>query len=154
MSDKNLLDSPDILREIIMDHYQYPRNHTLVENDPKYKMKHMASDSCIDDITVQSDIEAGVIKDVRFDGVACTISTSSTSVMTELLKGKTIPEAKKIIHEYLNMADGKEYDADLLGEAVIMKNVYKQPNRIKCATTAWHAMENMIEESEEESCQK
>ena len=154
MSDKNLLDSPDILREIIMDHYQYPRNHTLVENNPKYKLKHMASDSCIDDITVQSDIEDCVIKDVRFDGVACTISTSSTSVMTELLKGKTIPEAKKIIHEYLNMADGKEYDADLLDEAVIMKNVYKQPNRIKCATTAWHAMEDMINESEEESCKK
>ena len=154
MSDKNLLDSPDILREIIMDHYQYPRNHTLVENNPKYKLKHMASDSCIDDITVQSDIEDGVIKDVRFDGVACTISTSSTSVMTELLKGKTIPEAKKIIHEYLNMAVGKEYDADLLNEAVIMKNVYKQPNRIKCATTAWHAMEDMINESEEESCKK
>ena len=57
----------------------------------------MASDSCIDDITVQSDIENGVIKDIRFNGVACTISTASTSVMTELLKGKTVEEAKKII---------------------------------------------------------
>ena len=149
MSDTSLLDNPDILRSMIMDHYQYPRNHVLVENDPKYNSKHMASDSCIDDITVQSDIENGVIKDIRFNGVACTISTASTSVMTELLKGKTVEEAKKIIENYFAMVDGKEYDPELLDEAVIMKGVYKQPNLIKCATTGWHAMEQMIEESEE-----
>ena len=149
MSDTSLLDNPDILRSMIMDHYQYPRNHVLVENDPKYNSKHMASDSCIDDITVQSDIENGVIKDIRFNGVACTISTASTSVMTELLKGKTVEEAKKIIENYFAMVDGKEYDPELLDEAVIMKGVYKQPNRINCATTGWHAMEQMIEESEE-----
>ena len=149
MSDTSLLNNPDILRSMIMDHYQYPRNHVLVENDPKYNSKHMASDSCIDDITVQSDIENGVIKDIRFNGVACTISTASTSVMTELLKGKTVEEAKKIIKNYFAMVDGKEYDPELLDEAVIMKGVYKQPNRIKCATTGWHAMEQMIEESEE-----
>ncbi len=148
MSSNSLLDRPDILREIIMDHYQYPRNHTLVENNPNYQTKHMASDSCIDDIYVQSDIEDGVIKDIRFNGEACTISTSSTSVMSELLKGKTIEEAKNIIQNYFNMVDGKPYDADLLEEAVIMKNVYKQPNRIKCATTGWHAMDEMIKESE------
>ena len=149
MSDTSLLDNPDILRSMIMDHYQYPRNHVLVENDPKYNSKHMASDSCIDDITVQSDIENGVIKDIRFNGVACTISTASTSVMTELLKGKTVEEAKKIIENYFAMVDGKEYDPELLDEAVIMKGVYKQPNRFKCATTGWHAMEQLIEESEE-----
>ena len=149
MSDTSLLDNPDILRSMIMDHYQYPRNHVLVENNPKYNSKHMASDSCIDDITVQSDIENGVIKDIRFNGVACTISTASTSVMTELLKGKTVEEAKKIIENYFAMVDGKEYDPELLDEAVIMKGVYKQPNRIKCATTVWNAMEQMIEESEE-----
>ena len=140
MSVTSLLDNPDILRSMIMDHYQYPRNHVLVENDPKYNSKHMASDSCIDDITVQSDIENGVIKDIRFNGVACTISTASTSVMTELLKGKTVEEAKKIIENYFAMVDGKEYDPELLDEAVIMMGVYKQPNRIKCSTTGWHAL--------------
>lgn len=146
-NEKSLLTDPDVLRELILDHYQYPHNHSL-KKDTSYRSVHMASDSCIDDITVQSDIENGVIKDIRFDGVACTISTASTSMMTDLLKGKTLPEAKKIIDNYMSMVDGKEYDADMLEEAVAMKNVYKQANRIKCATIGWKAIREMIEESE------
>lgn len=146
-NEKSLLTDPDVLRELILDHYQYPHNHSL-KNDPSYRSVHMASDSCIDDITVQSDIEDGKIKDIRFDGVACTISTASTSMMTDLLKGKTIEEARKIIDNYMAMVDGKEYDADMLDEAVAMKNVYKQANRIKCATIGWKAIREMIDESE------
>ncbi len=94
MDEKSLLSDPDILRELIMDHYKYPHNHTL-KQDGSYLSKHMASESCIDDITVQSQIENGIIKDIRFDGVACTISTASTSMMTDLLIGKTLSEAKE-----------------------------------------------------------
>ena len=144
---ESMLDDPQVLRELIMDHYKYPHNHSLTD-DMKYRKVHMSSDSCIDDITVQSDIEDGVIKDIRFDGVACTISTASTSIMSDLLKGKTLAEAKAIVDQYMNMVDGKEYDADVLEEAVAMKNVYKQANRIKCATIGWKAIQQMIEESE------
>lgn len=149
MSNTNdMLNDPAILRELIMDHYQYPHNHAL-KQDNTYQSVHMASDSCIDDITVQSKIENGVIDDICFDGVACTISTASTSMMTDLLKGKTVEEAKKIIAQYFNMIDAKEYDPDVLEEAVAMKNVYKQANRIKCATIGWKAIDQMIAESEE-----
>lgn len=146
----SLLNDPMVLRELIMDHYQYPRNHELVD-DASYASKHMASDSCIDDITVQSKIEDGVIQDIRFDGVACTISTASTSMMTDLLKGRTVDEANVIIGNYFNMIDAKEYDPDVLEEAVAMKNVYKQANRIKCATIGWKAIREMIDESGKES---
>lgn len=146
-STNDMLNDPEILRELIMDHYQYPHNHTLVE-DSEYNSVHMASDSCIDDITVQSKIHDGKIEDIRFDGVACTISTASTSMMTDLLKGKSTEEAKAIIDQYFNMIDNKEYDPDVLEEAVAMKNVYKQANRIKCATIGWKAIKEMIEESE------
>lgn len=146
---ESMLNDPTVLRSLIMDHYQYPHHHSLSE-DMKYRKVHMASDSCIDDITVQSDIEDGVIKDIRFDGVACTISTASTSIMTELLRNKTIEEAKVIIENYKAMIDGKDYDPSILEEAVAMKNVYKQANRIKCATIGWKAMEQMIKESEEQ----
>lgn len=139
---------PTLMREIIMDHYEYPRNHELV-NDGKYKSKHMDSESCIDDITVQADIEDGVIKDVRFDGVACTISTASTSIMTELVKGKTIAEAKKIIDNYFAMIEENPYDSDMLQEAIAFKNVGKQANRINCATIGWKALRDIITESEE-----
>ena len=85
MSD--MMKDPMVLRQIIMDHYQYPRNHQLSEEEG-YVQRHMASDSCIDDIYVQGKVEDGVVKDIRFDGEACTISTASTSIMSELVKGK------------------------------------------------------------------
>lgn len=149
MNDSNsLLNDPMILRELIMDHYKYPHNHGLKKAD-EYCACHMAADSCIDDITVEAKIKDGKIDDVRFDGVACTISTASTSMMTDLLRGKTIEEAREIIQNYFLMVDGKEYDSSLLDEAVAMKNVYKQANRINCATIGWKAMKKLIAESEE-----
>ena len=143
-----LMDDPMILRSIIMDHYEYPRNHELTEKED-YKKKHMASESCIDDIYVQAKIEDGIVEDIRFDGVACTISTASTSIMSELLKGKTTQEAKHIIENYYQMIDQKEYDEELLEEAVAFHNVGKQANRINCATIGWKAMEELLLESEE-----
>lgn len=142
------LKDPMVLRQVIMDHYEYPRNHILTK-DQGYCEKHMASDSCIDDIYVQSKINNGVVEDIRFDGVACTISTASTSIMSELLQGKRTEEAKAIIDEYFSMIDQKEYDEDLLQEAIAFQNVGKQANRIKCATIGWKAMKELIEESEE-----
>ncbi len=141
---------PMLMRQIIMDHYEYPRNRELVEDD-SYLSKHMASDSCIDDITVQSKIEDGQIKDIRFDGVACTISTASTSIMTELLNGKNLDEAKEIIDNYFAMVDQRDYDPDMLEEAIAFQNVGKQANRINCATIGWKAIRQMVEESEDET---
>ena len=75
-----LLKNPQILREIIMDHYQYPHNHELTHSD-EYLSVHMASESCIDDIHVEAKFDANKVVDVRFDGVACTIGTASTSML-------------------------------------------------------------------------
>lgn len=111
----------------------------------------MASDSCVDDIHVQALIEDGIIKDVTFDGVACTISTASTSIMTELVKGKTVNEAKEIIDNYYDMIDQKDYDEELLQEAVAFDTVGKQANRIKCATIGWHGLQKLIDESEKKN---
>lgn len=143
------MNDPMILRQIIMDHYEYPRNHELAK-DVEYKEKHMAADSCIDDIRVQSKIVNGIVEDVRFDGIACTISTASTSIMSDLLKGKTIDEAKNIIAAYFSMIDQKAYDEDLLQEAIAFQNVGRQANRIGCATIGWNAIKELIEESEAE----
>ena len=143
-----MLKDPMIIRQMIMDHYQYPRNHQLL-NEGDFLEKHMDSESCIDDIKVQMIIKDDVIKDVRFDGVACTISTASTSIMTELLKGKTKEEAKAIIKEYNKMINEKDFDEELLESAVVFSNVSKQANRIKCATIGWEAAEFLIEKSGE-----
>ena len=134
-------------REILLDHYTNPHNKGLVD-DERYHLIHNASDSCIDDIKVQMLVEDGIIKDVRFDGVGCTICFASTSIMSELIKGKTLTEAKSIIGEYMNMIEEKPYDSDVLEEANAFDTLYKQANRIKCGTIGIKAMEELIKSYE------
>jgi len=136
-------DNPSLIREIIMDHYEYPRNKKL-KNDSKYTKVNLDSESCIDNIDLEVLIEDNKIKDICFDGVACTISTASTSIMSELLKDKSIEEANLIIENYLNMLYGREYDEEMLGEAAAFVNTSKQANRIKCATLSWNGLKDII----------
>lgn len=145
----DMLKDPMVVRQLIMDHYQYPRNHELFETG-EYFEQHMDSESCIDDIKVQMVVKDNKIEDVRFDGIACTISTASTSIMSELLKGKTLDEAQLIVNEYNRMVMEKEFDAEMLESAVIFENVSKQANRIKCATIGWEAAQLIIDESRDE----
>lgn len=146
----DMLKDPMIIRQLIMDHYEYPRNHQLL-NDGEYLEKHMDSESCIDDIRVQMVVKDNIIKDVRFDGIACTISTASTSIMTELLIEKNLEQAQLIINEYNKMINEQAYDNEILESAVVFSNVSKQANRIKCATIGWEAAEYLIEKSSDEN---
>ena len=141
------LNDPSFMQAIIMDHYRYPHNKRTVE-DESYSKIHMDSDSCVDDIYVYLKVEGNVVKDVAFDGIACTIATSSTSIMTDLVTGKTIEEAREIIRNYLAMINHEEYDEDLLEEANVFQNTYKQANRIKCATIGWNGLKQMLDDLE------
>lgn len=132
-------------RQVILENYKKPSNRGLVE-DEEYKKVHMDSESCIDDIHIQVKLVNNVIEDVRFDGEACTISTSSASIMTKLLKGKTIEEAKVVIENYTNMIFEKPYESDILEEANVFQNIYLQPNRIKCALLPWEGVIKILEE--------
>lgn len=138
------LNDPMIKREIIMDHYENPRNKGLVD-DPRYIKVNMNSESCIDDIDIQILVEENIIKDFRFDGVGCTIATSSTSILSELVIDKTIEEAYEIIKQYDNMIKEAEYDEQLLLEAVVFKDVSKQANRIKCATIGYNGLLELLD---------
>ncbi len=132
-------------REIILDNYKYPRNHGLI-SDKLYNEYHAASDSCIDDIYVQIKIINDIIEDVRFDGHACTISTASTSIMTDLVKGKNINEALKLIDNYRMMLEGREYDQSLLFELEAFEELNKQANRINCGLIGVEAIRELIYE--------
>ncbi|MFQ8593910.1 MAG: Fe-S cluster assembly sulfur transfer protein SufU, partial [Thomasclavelia spiroformis] len=132
-------------RQIIMDHYESPRNHGLVKDD-NYKSVNMDSETCIDNIDIQALIEDNVIKDIRFDGEACAICTASTSIMSELLIGKTIDEANKIIENYQNMIYEKDYDPEIIEEAIVFMNTHKQANRIKCATLGWKGIKKILDQ--------
>ena len=134
-----------MMRQIIMDHYELPRNHGVVDDD-NYKSVNMDSETCIDNIDIQALIEDNVIKDIRFDGEACAICTASTSIMSELLIGKTIDEANKIIENYQNMIYEKDYDPEIIEEAIVFMNTHKQANRIKCATLGWTGIKKILDQ--------
>jgi len=134
----------NLYREVIMDHYKSPRNKGLVE-DSKYKLFRIKNPSCGDDITIQTKVENGIIKDCRQMGHGCSISMASASVLTEIMIGKTIEEATYLANNYLNMVANKKYDADLdLEEAAVFSGVKQFPARIKCASIAWVAFKDTI----------
>jgi nitrogen fixation NifU-like protein len=150
MSDETeLLKDPVVRRELILDNYEHPHNHQLSTN-PEAHSVHMVSDSCIDDIKMTATIKNGVIEDIGFEGNACAISTASTSVMTDLVKGKSVEEAQTILKNYLAMIEEKPYDANFLHEALAFEGVAKQANRIKCATIGWHGLQQLLSDSQKE----
>ena len=127
----------EIKRTIIMDNYKDTDNRIRHDNDNKYKMFNTRSATCIDNLDLYVKINNNIIEDISFEGEACVISTSSTNIMINLLKGKNIEEAIEIIKNYNNMIKEKEYDKNILKEAICYDDIYKQPNRIKCATLSW-----------------
>lgn len=132
----------EMMREVIMDHYQNPRNKR--EADDSYKKVYMDAVSCVDKIYIQLKEENGVLVDVCWHGSGCAISTASTSIMTEILKGKTIDEANAIMEAYQNMLYGKPYNPDLLDEAIVFMNTSRQPSRISCATIGWRGVGRIL----------
>lgn len=137
------LNNPAIMRQIIMDHYEKPRNKRTVD-DPRYIKIHMNSESCIDDIFVFMLVEDNTVIDCAWDGIGCTISTASTSVMSELLIGKSFKDALYIIRQYELMLDEQTFDEDVLDEAIVFINTSKQPSRLKCALIGWHGAKSLI----------
>ena len=135
----------EMMRSIIMDHSSNPTNKHLPKADG-YEKVHMHSDNCIDDIDVYFLIKDSKVVDACFEGVACTISLSSTDIMCDLLKGKTIKEALYIIEQYRHMMHEEEFDADALDEAIVFINTSKQAARIRCATIGYNAASVVLEE--------
>ena len=137
----------NLKRSIILENYQNPKNRGLVD-DPDYIKVNMNNESCIDEVNVMAKIEDGIIKDIRFDGEACAMCISSSSIMIEVLIGKTVEEAKNILKNFLNMIDEKEYDESVLESAVVYDDTYKQPNRKKCVLLSWWAIEEILKKLE------
>ena len=134
---------PNLKRSIILDHYQNPQNKGLIDDEDYIKVN-MNNESCIDEINLMVKINNGIIEDIRFDGEACAICTSSTSIMIKTLIGKTIEEAKEIYSNFEKMLDEQEYNSDLLEEAIVYDDIYKQPNRKKCALLPWWGIDKVI----------
>jgi nitrogen fixation NifU-like protein len=140
--------TPQMMREIIMDHYTNPRHKGKPAQPEAYQITHTDSVNCIDDFDVYLLSENGVVKDARWDGIACTISTASTDILCDRVIGMAFKDAENVIAQYLAMIEEKPYDASVLDEAIVFMNTGKQAARIHCATMGWTAMRDLLEKEE------
>ncbi len=134
----------ELYRQVIMDHYQHPRNQGDVQGDAL--AVDLKNPTCGDEIHLQLLLKDDVVEDVRFKGAGCSISMSSASMMTEAVKGKPLAEALATMVEFKKMIRGEAHDDELLGDLEALAGVSKFPARIKCATLAWNALERLGEE--------
>lgn len=140
MSTKNL---DQLYRSVIMDHYKTPRNKGVL--DESSITVDMNNPTCGDVIHLTLAIENDTVQDAKFEGEGCSISMSSASMMTQIIKGKSVEEALALSKIISEMMLGKEYDDSIdLGDIEALSGVAKFPARIKCATLAWKAMEQGV----------
>lgn len=135
----------EMMRAIIMDHSSNPTNKH-VPSIEGYEKEHMHSDNCIDDLDIYLKVVDGKVVDACFEGVACTISLSSTDIMCDLMKGKTIEEARYMIEQYQHMMHEEPFDDEVLDEAIVFVNTSKQAARIRCATIGWNAANSILKD--------
>ena len=134
----------EVKREIILAHYQNPLHRHLPEGDNYIKVN-TANQSCIDNINLYLSVEDNIIKDITFDGEACAISISSTSIMIENLIGKTLDEAKEFIDNFDDMINERKYDESILKDATVYDNIYKQSSRKTCAFLPYRGIKDAID---------
>jgi len=132
-----------LYRSVIMDHYKNPRNKgSLDDNAVTIDMN---NPTCGDRIHLTLKVTDGVVEDAKFDGEGCSISMSSASMMTQLIKGKKVEEAIELSDIFSKMMMGEEYsDKYDLEDVEALQGVSQFPARIKCATLAWKAMEKGV----------
>lgn len=133
----------DLKRSIIIDNYQSPKNRGI-PCDSGYQKVNSNSISCIDNIDIYVKFDGNVIEDIKYEGEACVIAISSTSILSELIKGKTLEEAKIIIENYFKMIEEQEYDKEMLGDANVYDDICRQPARKMCSTLFVRGMEKIL----------
>ncbi len=146
----------DLYREIILDHYRSPRNRGELPSPPAIRAEGF-NPLCGDEITVYLDVRDGVIADIKLTGRGCSISQSSSSLMSAAVKGKTVEEAREKIAMFKQMmtvhqstlekdAQPAEVDLRAIGELAALQGVVKFPVRIKCAMLAWNTLSQGLDE--------
>lgn len=141
----------ELYQQVILDHNKSPRNFRRIEHPTNFAEGY--NPLCGDNINIFLDVdENGIIKDISFQGSGCAISKASASLMTSILKGKSIDEAKKIFSKFHDLVTDKLGDnpeIDDLGKLAVFAGVREFPARVKCASLAWHTMINALHNKNE-----
>ncbi len=138
-------DLNNVYNELIMEHSMNSYNKKKLENADYCEVGH--NPNCGDEITLELKLNGDIIEDMAFSGHGCAISQASTSIMIDVLKGKTIKEAKEIIKTFIDMIKREtksEEELEKLEEAIAFRNVANMPERVKCALLAWHTIEDIL----------
>lgn len=139
----------ELYSEIILEHNQRQENKRLLD---AYTMEERGHNpSCGDDITLQADIQDGVIVDAAYTGHGCAISQASADIMIDIIKGKSVTDALRLVDLFLEMIKRNITDEDQLEEledAIALKNISNMPARVKCAVLAWHTLKEAVERGE------
>ena len=138
-------DLTEVYNELIMEHSMNSYNKKKLSDVTFSEMGH--NPNCGDEITLELKLNGNIIEDMAFSGHGCAISQSSTSIMIDTLKGKTIEEAKKITKTFIEMIKREtknEEELQKLEDAIAFKNISNMPSRVKCALLAWHTIEDML----------
>lgn len=137
----------NIYTELILHASSDKKNYRKIENPDIEELGH--NPSCGDELTIYAKLKDGIIEDASFTGEGCAISKASTSLMIDIIKGKSVDEAKELISIFLNMIRGEEIskeDMKKLKDARVFEGIKKLPARVKCATLSWHTMENLLDQ--------
>lgn len=139
-------DLRDLYQEIILDHTKRPRNFRRLEQPDRVAKG--VNPLCGDKVEVFIKMNNDVIEDITFQGAGCSISTASASLMTQMLKGKTIAEARELFDHFHELVTGKTKDPTFhkkLGKLLVFSGVCEYPVRVKCATLPWHTLKAALE---------
>ena len=147
----------DLYREIILDHYRNPRNRGELPTPPAVRTEGF-NPLCGDEVQVYLEVHDGVVDDIGITGQGCSISQSSASMMSQAVKGRSLPEARALVHAFKSMMsieDGHDReDPDeaqpevKMGDLEALQGVVKYPVRIKCATLAWNTLAQGLDQAE------
>lgn len=135
----------DLYQEIILDHYRQKHHSGLRE--PYGAEVHHVNPSCGDELTLRVQLDGGTVTDVSYEGVGCSISQASTSVMTDLVIDAGVDHGLDLHEEFLAMMQSKghgEFDEERLEDALAFAGVAKFPARIKCALLGWSAFKDAV----------
>lgn len=134
-----------IYTELIKEHSLYSDNKKSLDDATDSQLG--ANPSCGDEITLNIRVKDDIIEDASFEGVGCAISQASASMMIDIVKGKTISEAKHDVKNFLKMIkneDLTEEELENLEDAVALQNISKLPARVKCAVLAWRTLDKLL----------
>lgn len=135
----------ELYQEIILDHSKRPRNFRRLPDANRTAEGY--NPLCGDRCKVYVKEQSGVIDNISFEGGGCAISTSSASLMTEALKGKTVAEAEQIVDRFLALVTKDQPVPGDLGKLAVFAGVREFPVRVKCATLAWHTLRAALRDS-------